>query len=773
MLQKRDSYKTLFITALSVLFLASSGIFTLGHRQYTTVVSTASATAVNVIPSTNIAPVADRKLSGLDAAGSAICSGDFDMARQYLDSLDPSAQPSPSVRKLQVLLERYDQLTENLREVHHTAHQQYLDKVRERVQRAHWRQNILDASLASRLEAEDKDKLEEKHREKVRDNWLAALSQLVAANNLAERMELIQKVAPELREEIITHVLDIARNYESQDKALEAYGNVYGLLSILDGEKYQYDELHSSLLRQSILTAIYAPDPNTEGVSWQDRRKGVTFDMIRTAFGTIDYAYVEKPDFKAMIKSAFEYCLFLTETEKLNQTFEQLDDAALVKTFRERLQEKNLQIEQATTFDYTTLLTKLLEVIIINRETLKLPDEVIMAEFTEGAFSALDANTEIKWPADVEEFEKAIYNEFSGIGIVINKNKDNILHVDSLVSYDAPAFKAGLEADDLIIAVDGKDTKKITLSRAVQLITGPSNTDVVLTVNRKGFEQPKDFTVTRQHVVVPTVKGLYRDINGRWEHFLDPNDGVAYINLTHFSPETPARLMHTLRQLRKQNMRALILDLRNNQGGLLSGAVGVSDMFISRGDIVSARYYRSQKIDTQRATDSGTFDDELPMVVLINSISASASEIVAGALKDHNRALTVGTRSFGKGSVQTIHQIPGTKAQMKLTVAYYYLPSGRKVHRDPDDKSNKDYGVEPQIEVEMTGKQIEKYVKVHHDAGVLHRNDLPPEARTWKVFNPDEILQSDPQLQFALLNLRAKLWAKIYTPATNAYTVRN
>jgi len=770
MLQKRNSYKILFITVLSVLFMVPSGIFAL---QYLTVDSPSSATAPTTIPATNIAPVAGRRLSDLNAAGNALCRGDFDVARKYLGSLDPSIQPSPSVSKLQVLLERYDQLTENLREVHHTAHQQYLDKVQEKVQRANWRQDILDVSLACRLEAEDKDKLEEKQREKVRNNWLGALGQLVAAHNLAERMELVQNIDPRLREEIIAHTLEIARQYESQDKGLEAYSNVYGLLSMLDEQKYQYDDLKRRLIRQSILTAIYAPDPNTEGISWQERRKGITFDMIRTALGTIDYAYVEKPDFKAMAKSAFEYCLLLTETEKLNQTFEQLGDSELVRKFRERLQEKSRQIEQATFPDYTALLTKLLEVVIVNRETLKLPDEVIMAEFTEGAFSALDANTEIKWPADVEEFEKSIYNEFSGIGIVINKNKDNILHVDSLVSYDAPAFKAGLEAGDLILAVDGKDTQKITLSRAVQIITGPTGTDVKLTIDRKGFEKPKEFTVTRQRVVVPTIKGIRRDINGQWQYFLDPNDGIAYVSLTHFSPETPARLKQTLRQLGKQNLRALIFDLRNNPGGLLSGAVAVSDAFLSRGDIVSARYYRSQKIDTQKATVPGTFDNELPMVVLINSVSASASEIVSGALKDHKRALTVGTRSFGKGSVQTIHQIPGTKAQMKLTVAYYYLPSGRKVHRDPDDKSNKDYGVVPDIKIELTGDQIEKYVKVHHDAGVLHRNDLPPEAKTWKVFNTDEILQSDPQLQFALLNLRAKLWAKTYTPATNAYTARN
>jgi len=702
----------------------------------------------------------------LVAAGDALTQGDFELARQCLSNLSSTEAQSASGHFLSGLLGNYDKLMGKLLEARQDAYKKYLEKINDDVQRARWREDILNTSLAADLKAEEKTKLEDEQREKIRENWLGALAQLTASHRLAERMNLAAQVDPNLQKEIISHTLKIADWYEDNDKGLEAYSNVYGLLEMLDAQKYQYDDLHRRLLRQATLKALYITDPNTEGVTWQERREEINFDIIRTAMATLSSYYVQKPDFKKMTERGLEYCLLLLETDELKKTFEQLKDDSAVKVFRENIEllaEKIGDIEDEI-FEYSHLLLILQNVIIINEQTMKLPEGVILAEFTEGAFDALDSYTYMVWPSDVADFRKSMTNEFSGVGIVINKNKEGILQVDSLVSFDAPAYKAGLEANDLIIAVDGKDTKNITLEKAVHMITGPTGTEVVLSVERKGFDEPRDFTVTRRHVVVPTVRGLCRERGGDWKYFVDPNDGIAYLRLTHFSGESPARLRQTLRKLKDRHMRALILDLRNNSGGFLSGAVDIVDTFISSGRIVSSRYRPPTKEDVREASSLGTFDDKLPLVVLINAISASASEIVAGALKDHHRALIVGTRSFGKGNVQTINDLPNSTAQMKMTIAYYYLPSNRRVHRDPEDKTNKDYGVEPEINIELTVSQIEKFLKAQHDAGVLHRDDLPLDEQTWKVYTVDEMLQSDPQLQIALWTLQARLWTQAHAP---------
>jgi len=349
--------------------------------------------------------------------------------------------------------------------------------------------------------------------------------------------------------------------------------------------------------------------------------------------------------------------------------------------------------------------------------------------------------------------------EFSGIGILINKNAEGLLKVESPLE-DSPAYRAGLDADDTIIAIDGKSTANMTLEMAVSLITGPENTDVVLTIERKGLDKPRDFRITRQRIVVQTVKGLCRDQLGRWKYFVDEDRRIGYVRLTNFTGETPRRLKQVLEDLKAAGMKGLILDLRYNSGGYLNGAVEVSDYFLDSGLIVSTRPDRPSDIEQfDYATKKRTIDARLPMVVLINGASASAAEIVSGALKDHGRAVIVGTRSYGKGSVQQIQQLLPSVARLKLTIAYYFLPNGGRVNRDPHDKTNKNYGVEPDVTVELVGKQAEEYLKVRREASILHRSSQPDDARAWAIYTPEELLDSDPQLKVALLCMRARLLA--------------
>jgi carboxyl-terminal processing protease len=241
-------------------------------------------------------------------------------------------------------------------------------------------------------------------------------------------------------------------------------------------------------------------------------------------------------------------------------------------------------------------------------------------------------------------------------------------------------------------------------------------------------------------------------------YWVYPNDNIAYLNLTSFSGDSPGSMARILSLLKLQGMQGLVLDLRNNSGGYLSGAIAIANDFLKpKSLIVSARGRDKRLEELAAATAEGVFDAELPLVVLVNSISASASEIVSGALKDHRRAVVIGTRTYGKGSVQRIWQLAFGDAQMKMTTAYYYLPLGRRVHRDPKDKTNEDYGVVPDIKVELTPKQIETYFKQRRQADILHRDDLPEAQRTWKVYDVKEMVDSDPQLDMGLMVLRGKI----------------
>lgn len=699
--------------------------------------------------------------------GVSMARGNFEQAHQLIEDYQTQSEQFEIPQPLDNLLTQYENLQKELKHSRQEAYQEHIDKMQDQIRQAQWRESLLHASRQFDFELEEKTEFEQTSEEKAREAWLEALSEMATAVRLAERMDMDEQIAPLQKSLVIDKTTAIADVIEEEGKKLDAYNKVYYYLSVVDEDEFDFDDLHRRLVREETIKAIYAPDPNTEGVSWKERREGITAEMITTAMAIASLNYVDTPDYVEMGNKGVENCLILVETNKVGEFFDELQDQQDIEDFvgdvKLLWERYKPVIEESDDFRYLYFLMD--GILQLNQKYLGLPDEIILAEFAEGAFSALDSYTYVVWPGDVKDFNKSMTNEFSGIGIVIKKHQDeknpeynDALRIDSLVSYEGGAYKAGLDAGDLILAVDGKDIRTITLEKAVRLITGPPGTEVTLTVYRDEFEKPREFTVTRNHIVVPTVKGLYYDDEGDWEHFLDPDSGIAYVRLTHFSGETPGSLREKLRELKTQDMNGLILDLRSNSGGYLSGAVDIVDTFIDHGKIVSARYRNPQTEQTHRASSATTFDPEMPLVVLINSASASASEIVAGALKDHERATIIGTRSFGKGNVQTIQELLPTKAQLKMTVAYYYLPSGRRVHRDPDNKKQEDYGVLPDIEVELTSSQIEDYINVWHDAEVLHRDDLSETERKWERIDREQLLEKDPQLNMALLNLRAHLW---------------
>jgi len=398
------------------------------------------------------------------------------------------------------------------------------------------------------------------------------------------------------------------------------------------------------------------------------------------------------------------------------------------------------------------------EILKINEATVELPQPVLIAQFAEVSLSSLDDYTVIIWPRQVQEFEKLMTNEFSGIGIEISKPK-GLLTVSSLLP-DTPAYTSGLDAGDIIEAVDGLQTKDMTLTCAVKKITGPKGTPVKLTIRRAGEEKTKDIVITRGKIVVPTIRGWQRTDSGQWLYMIDQENRIGYIRLTSFSAETSEDLDKVLDKLEAQGLNGLILDLRYNTGGLLESAIDVADKFLKEGLIVQRHSGFGRLPIYAEAKKRGTHPN-YPLVLLVNANSASASEIVAGALADkvHKRAVLVGTRTHGKGSVQTITNIIGDGAQMKYTMAYYHLPSGQRVEsREEMKKQNReDWGVGPNIEVDLSSEEIKEMIDAQRANDVLVKADHDNTNDVVKKYTFEEILAADRQLAVGLLVVRSKI----------------
>jgi carboxyl-terminal processing protease len=293
-------------------------------------------------------------------------------------------------------------------------------------------------------------------------------------------------------------------------------------------------------------------------------------------------------------------------------------------------------------------------------------DEVLLEHAIRGMLSGLDPHSTYLSPDEYNELRIGTSGEFGGLGIQVGM-EDGFVKVISPID-DTPAYKAGLQAGDLIIRLDEKTVKGMTLNDAVKIMRGKPGTDIELTVVREGEDKPLSFVVTRDIIKVKSVKN----------RMLDP--GYGYIRISNFQSRTAPQLLNAINELKEENkdgLKGLVLDLRNNPGGVLNAAAEVSDLFIDKGKLV----YTEGRIDNSHYeynAKPGDILDGAPVVVLINGGSASASEIVAGALQDHKRAVVMGSKSFGKGSVQTIQELRSGGA-VKITTARYFTPLGRSI----------------------------------------------------------------------------------------------
>ncbi len=289
-------------------------------------------------------------------------------------------------------------------------------------------------------------------------------------------------------------------------------------------------------------------------------------------------------------------------------------------------------------------------------------DEELIEAAIRGMLTSLDPHSSYLNPENFDEMQVQTRGEFGGLGIEVTM-ENGFVKVVSPID-DTPAYRAGIEAGDFVTHLDDEPILGLTLGEAVEKMRGPVNTDITLTIVREGVDEPLDITVTRDVITIESV---------RWRL----EDKAGYIRITSFNEQTEDGLIGALEAMMDKagdDLQGVVVDLRNNPGGLLDQAVGVSDVFLDKGEIVSTRGRREDSAQRFNARP-GDMVRGLPVVVLINGGSASASEIVAGALQDHRRAIVMGTRSFGKGSVQTIVPLPSHGA-MRLTTARYYTPSG-------------------------------------------------------------------------------------------------
>jgi len=345
-----------------------------------------------------------------------------------------------------------------------------------------------------------------------------------------------------------------------------------------------------------------------------------------------------------------------------------------------------------------------------------------------GMLSGLDPFSNYVPEDEMDEFNKSTRGKFGGIGIQIALRRGMLTVISPLEG--TPAYRAGILSGDLIMEIDGKSTKGVRLDEAVKILTGDPGTKVTLKV-RHITGDLEEISITRALIEVHTVKGVKRNEKNEWVYMIDPDKKIGYVRLASFVENSAPDLRAALDSLVKDGMKGLILDLRFDPGGILKTAVEVSDMFLEDGVIVKTKG-RTTPYWEATATKAGTLP-YVPMVVLVNQYSASASEIVAGALQDQHRAIIIGERTFGKGSVQNVIPLQGEQSALKLTTSKYYLPSGRSIHRDEDMTEKDEWGVVPDIVVPMTPVEYVGLLRSRQEAEVIRVNgDKPPADKATK-----------------------------------------
>ncbi len=593
--------------------------------------------------------------------------------------------------------------------------------------------------------------------------WLVAMRHLVSAFDTAKETDAFLE-SPE--------VARLVEQGKAQADALSRKGEwteaagIYACLEHCFEKETEYRDLKRKCLRHARLEVIYEKD---EEKRWRKMLKGIEPSMVHDAFQQVQAHYVREANFKKALEGGIENLRILATTTELANTFPGIGDKEAnvrfrgeITTLSRSLPDKMDESQARQFFD---------DLLKINRRTIQLPESLLITEFMDGALRPLDRFSSMIWPADVEEFRKHTMGRFQGVGIQIRKDEDKdskLLVVSPLPG--TPAHRAGIMPGDVILKVNGEDIAALKIDEIVPRIMGPKGTKVTLTIQR-GKNEPFDVAIERDVIVIKSVRGFERDEQGNWKYMIDPQQRIGYIRIDpSFTEGTVHELKSALKKLEEEGARALILDLRFNPGGLLRAAIDVTELFLPPGKgIVSTRGQHSEDW-ARKSTKQAYFDKD--MIVLVNETSASASEILAGALQDNQRAIVLGMRTHGKGSVQNLIPLSNQTAYLKLTTALYYLPSNRCPDKHPEAD---EWGVTPDIEVSLRPEERIKIIQMRRDADIL--GELPPNllstrstttqaaSETQPATQPDvkepmpvrDRPDVDPQTEAALLVLRVKL----------------
>src|SRR6516162_443569 len=371
----------------------------------------------------------------------------------------------------------------------------------------------------------------------------------------------------------------------------------------------------------------------------------------------------------------------------------------------------------------------------VRADYVKKPDDnKLVQSAINGMLAGLDPHSGYMDPSSFRDIQVLTRGEFGGLGIEVTM-EDGLVKVVAPID-DTPAAKAGVMASDIIIKLDNEQVRGLTLNQAVEKMRGPVNTKIKLTIMRKGQDKPIEVTIVRDVIRVKSVRSR------------SEGDDIGYIRITQFTEQTTDGLKRAIDDLTSQigadKIKGFIIDLRNNPGGLLDQAISVSDAFLDRGEIVSTRGRNAEEAQRFNARP-GDLTKGKPIIVLINGGSASASEIVAGALQDHKRATLVGTRSFGKGSVQTIIPLGAGNGALRLTTARYYTPSGRSIQAKgivPDIEVLQDVPDELKSRTDTKGEaSLRGHLKNDGDEKTGSQSYVPPDAKDDKALKmADDLL---------------------------------
>ena len=353
----------------------------------------------------------------------------------------------------------------------------------------------------------------------------------------------------------------------------------------------------------------------------------------------------------------------------------------------------------------------------------------LMESALRGMLSDLDQHSTYINTSQWKSFKKQIEGKFGGVGMTVEVDEDTKRLKVIAPMVGTPAYAAGVMAGDLILDIDGKSTEGLTIDKAVDALQGQPGTPVKLNVLHEENEKGEVITLNRAIIEVPSVMGDRRKPNDDWEFMLDPDKKIGYIRITNFIQDTAENVKDALDELTKAGMKSLIVDLRDDPGGLLSAAVEIADLFVEDGKIVSTRG-RNTSEKTFEAHKEGTYTG-FPMAVLVNQNSASASEILAACLQDKDRAVVVGERSFGKGSVQNILDLEDGNSVLKLTVATYWRPSGKNIHRFKNAKETDEWGVSPNpgLEVKLNREEYTNWFLGRRDRDFLSSRNKPKDEK--------------------------------------------